>query len=402
MLELEEALARVLAIMPAPVAETVPLKAAHARIVTSPVISPIDLPVFDNSAMDGYAVRAADVASARAHAPVRLSLAGRVAAGESFKGEMAAGSCIRVFTGSPLPNGADAIVMQEDTRVDSGKSEDILIMEAAKPWENVRFRGEDIKRGSVLAKEGDPLTARRVGLLAASGLAQVQVGRQPIVGLLATGSELQEPGEALGPGQIYESNRLALSALLRQAGAIPIIFPIVPDTAQEVRRAVELAFKQCDAVVTSGGVSVGEMDFIKSAFEAVGGELQFWRVAVKPGRPFVFGRYDEKFLFGLPGNPVSALVTFLLLVRPALLRWQGAVAISLPAHSGVLAEPLANPGARRHFLRVKVDAEGKVFSAGIQASHALYSLAEANGLVDMAPGTTLMPGTVVRVLSWGD
>ena len=402
MLELEEALARVLAIMPFPVSETVPLSAAHGRIAISQVVSPIDLPVFDNSAMDGYAVRAADVAPANVNAPVRLRLAGRVAAGESFTGEMAAGACIRVFTGSPLPGGADAVVMQEDTRVDPEKSDDILVMEAAKPWENMRFRGEDIKQDSVLAKEGDQLNARRISLLAASGVARVNVSRQPVIGLLATGSELREPGEALGPGQIYESNRLGLSALLRNAGAIPKIFPIVRDAAHEVRGAVELAFKQCDAVVTSGGVSVGEMDFIKSAFEAVGGELQFWRVALKPGRPFVFGRYGKKFLFGLPGNPVSALVTFLLLVRPALLRWQGALDISLPVHSGILAEPLANAGARRHFMRVKVDAEGKVFSAGIQASHLLRSLAEANGLVDVPPETTLMPGTAVRVLSWGD
>jgi len=402
MLELEEALARVLAIMPFPVSETVSLSAAHGRIAISQVVSPIDLPVFDNSAMDGYAVRAADVAPANVNAPVRLRLAGRVAAGESFTGEMAAGSCIRVFTGSPLPSGTDAIVMQEDTRVDSAKPEDILVLEAAKPWENVRFRGEDIKQDSVLAEEGDQLNARRISLLAASGVARLNVSRQPVIGLLATGSELREPGEALGPGQIYESNRLGLSALLRNAGAIPKIFPIVPDAAHEVRGAVELAFKQCDAVVTSGGVSVGEMDFIKSAFEAVGGELQFWRVALKPGRPFVFGRYGKKFLFGLPGNPVSALVTFLLLVRPALLRWQGALDISLPVHSGILAEPLANAGARRHFMRVKVDAEGKVFSAGIQASHLLRSLAGANGLVDVPPETTLMPGTAVRVLSWGD
>jgi molybdopterin molybdotransferase len=402
MLELEDALERVLALIPGPVSETVSLNEAHGRIATSQVASPIDLPVFDNSAMDGYAVRAADVASASPAAPVLLRLGGRVAAGQSFTGEMAAGACIRVFTGSPLPHGADAVVMQEDTRVAPEKSEDILVLDAAKSWENVRFRGEDIKKGSVLTKEGDQLTARRISLLAASGVAQLKVARQPIIGLLATGSELREPGEPLSPGQIYESNRVGLSALLSSAGAIPIIFPIVRDTAHDVRDAVEQAFQQCDAVVTSGGVSVGEMDFVKSAFEAVGGELQFWRVAVKPGRPFVFGGYGEKFLFGLPGNPVSALVTFLLLVRPALLRWQGAADISLAAHSGVLAEPLANAGPRRHFMRVKVDSEGKVFSAGLQVSHVLYSLAHANGLVDVPPETTLKPGTVVRVLNWGD
>jgi len=402
MLELEEALARILATVPAPVSETVLLNAAHKRIATCRVTSPIDLPIFDNSAMDGYAIRAAEVASAKADAPVRLRLGGRVAAGESFAGEMAAAACIRVFTGSPLPRGADAVVMQEDTRVEPGTPQDILILEPTKPWENVRLRGEDIKQGTVLANEGDLLTAGRISLLAASGIAQIKAGRQPVIGLLATGSELREPGQTLGAGNIYESNRIGLSALIRQAGAIPIIFSIVPDTAQDVRGALELAFNQCDAVVTSGGVSVGEMDFVKGAFEAVGGELQFWRVAVKPGRPFVFGRHGEKFLFGLPGNPVSALVTFLLLVRPALLRWQGAADVSLPAYSGVLAEPLANPGPRRHFIRVKVDSDGKIFSAGAQASHVLSSLADANGLVDVPPGTTMMAETAVQVLRWGD
>src|SRR5207244_11804705 len=150
--------------------------------------------------------------------------------------------------------------------------------------------------------------------------------------------------------------------------------------------ALEKAFAEGDAVITCGGVSVGEMDFVKSAFEQLGGKLEFWRVAIRPGRPFVFGRYNEKFLFGLPGNPVSALVTFLLLVRPALLRWQGAVDVSLPSHPGVLAAALANPGQRRHFMRVKVDRDGKVFSAGIQASHVLRSLAAANGLLDVPAG----------------
>ena len=164
--------------------------------------------------------------------------------------------------------------------------------------------------------------------------------------------------------------------------------------------ALEAALNECDAVVTSGGVSVGEMDFVKSAFEAAGGELQFWRVAIKPGRPFVFGRCRGKFLFGLPGNPVSALVTFVLLARPALLRWQGAKHVS-PTHSpGVLAEPLANPGQRRHFMRVKLDAEGRVFSAGLQASHALSSLAVANGLVDVPPEAHLPAGRAVQVIRW--
>jgi molybdopterin molybdotransferase len=237
-------------------------------------------------------------------------------------------------------------------------------------------------------------------LLAAAGLARVQVGRQPVVGLLATGSELTEPGHPLGPGRIYESNRATLAALIGRAGAVPIVLPLVADVLAETSLALADAFSQSDAVVTSGGVSVGEMDFLKRAFEQIGGSLEFWKVAIKPGRPFVFGRLQGKLLFGLPGNPVSALVTFLLLVRPALLRWQGATDVSLPAHPGVLAEPLANLGERRHFIRVKVDATGKVRSTGIQASHVLSSVAAANGLVDVPADTTLAEGSAVTVLRW--
>jgi molybdopterin molybdotransferase len=251
-----------------------------------------------------------------------------------------------------------------------------------------------------LAATGEVLTANRISLLAAAGLAQVRVARQPVVGLLATGSELREPGQPLAPGQIYESNRVALAALARRAGAIPKVFPLVVDALTETRVALATAFEQCDAVVTSGGVSVGDMDFIKRAFEEVGGELQFWKVAIRPGRPFVFGRYREKLLFGLPGNPVSALVTFLLLVRPALLRWQGAEDLSLPARAGVLSEPITNPDTRRHFMRVKLDASGKVRSAGLQASHVLSSMAAADGLLDMPPRTALPAGNTVQVLVW--
>jgi molybdopterin molybdotransferase len=221
-----------------------------------------------------------------------------------------------------------------------------------------------------------------------------------VVGLLATGSELTEPGRPLAPGRIYESNRAALAVLIGRAGAVPRAFPLVADVLAGTSLALADAFNQCDAVVTSGGVSVGDMDFLKRAFEQIGGSLEFWKVAIKPGRPFVFGRLREKLLFGLPGNPVSALVTFLLLVRPALLRWQGATEVALPAHPGVLAEPLANHGERRHFMRVKVDSAGKVWSTGIQASHVLSSVAMANGLLDVPADTTLAAGTAVTVLRW--
>ena len=400
MLDLEEALARILAAMPALRGERVCLTNAHGRVLTEPVVSPMDLPMFDNSAMDGYAVRAEDVALAKPDSPARLRLAGKIAAGETFKGHVTAGTCVRLFTGAALPAGADAVVMQEDTRAAESERGEIQVLDSVKPWESVRLRGEDVKRGALLADVGDVLTIGKLNLLAATGCAEVSVGCQPVVGLLSTGSELREPGQTLAPGQIYESNRLGLAELVRRAGGIPRILPLVPDTLAETRRAVAETLDQCDLIVSSGGVSVGEMDFAKQAFEEIGGDLQFWKVAIKPGRPFVFGRRQAKFWFGLPGNPVSALVTFLLLVRPALLRWQGAKEINLPSYPGVLAEPLSNPGERRHFMRVKVDAAGKIDSAGLQASHALSSMAAANGLVDVLPRTTLPAGTQVQVMRW--
>jgi molybdopterin molybdotransferase len=399
-IELEEAVQQILAAMPVPASESVPLGEAHERVLSGRLLAAVDLPAFDNSAMDGYAVRADDVAAAKPDAPVGLRLRGKVAAGESFAAEIAQGECVRLFTGSPMPRGADAVVMQEDTRVDLADAGQVLVCDAVKPWENVRPRGTDVKRGAVLAAAGENLTAGKISLLAASGVAEVNVNKQPRVGLLATGSELREAGQDLAPGQIYESNRLTLAGLVRRAGGLPQIFPLVPDNADATRRALEDTFAACDIVVTSGGVSVGELDFVKAAFEKLGGGLQFWKVAIRPGKPFVFGRWGEKFLFGLPGNPVSAVVTFLLLARPAIRRWQGAGEAGLPAHSATLAEPLANPGERRHFMRVRVDAAGNVFSAGLQASHALFSLAAANGLVDVPARTTLTTGKTVAVIRW--
>src|ERR1051325_17832 len=392
MLELEEALERILAAVPPATPENIPLSAADGRVLSGRMLASVDLPPFDNSSMDGYAVRAEDVAAAKPEAPVGLVLAGRVAAGENLPGTMAAGTCVRLFTGSPLPAGADAVVMQEDTRIEPGNPQSVLFLDGAKRWENVRFKGEDVKRGAVLAEAGEVLGTGRLCLLGASGMGQVRVGRQPVVAVMATGSELVEPGQALAPGQIFESNRLGLAALIRRTGAIPKVFPLVADTLAATRVALAEAFQECDLVVTSGGVSVGEMDFIKRAFEEIGGELQFWKVAIKPGRPFVFGRQGDKFLFGLPGNPVSALVTFLLLARPALLRWQGATEAGLPGFPGELAEPLANPSERRHFMRVRVDTAGEIHSTGMQASHGLNALAAANGLVDVPPKTTLRAG----------
>jgi len=399
-IELEAAVEQILTAMPAAASESVALEHAYDRVLSGRLFATLDLPAFDNSAMDGYAVRAADVARASLHSPVSLRLSGRVPAGEAFTSEVSSGQCVRVFTGSPLPRGADAVVMQEDTGADPADAARVLICDAVKPGENVRLRATDVKHGTVLADQGQVITMGRISLLAATGVREVSVGRQPRVGLLATGSELREAGQCLSPGQIYESNRVMLAELVRLAGGLPRVFPLVPDNAEATRRALESAFAENNIVLTSGGVSVGEMDFVKGEFEKLGGTLQFWKVAIRPGKPFVFGKWRDKFLFGLPGNPVSAFVTFLLLAYPALRRWQGAAVTGLPVQAVTLGEALANPGERRHFMRVRVDANGRAFSTGLQTSQALFSLAAADGLLDVSPRTTLAAGSTVTVIRW--
>jgi molybdopterin molybdotransferase len=235
-------------------------------------------------------------------------------------------------------------------------------------------------------------------LLAATGVEEIAVGRKPIIGLLATGSELRETGATLQPGELFESNRVMLSGLVQGAGGRPVRYPLVPDEPAPTERALRKAFDECDFVVTSGGVSVGEYDFVKTAFERIGGALQFWRVAMKPGKPFTFGKLGDKLLFGLPGNPVSAFVTFLLLARPALLKAQGAGRLELRGVQAELAEEAHNPGDRPHFMRVVLDQEGKIRAAGPQASHYLACLARADGLLEVPPGARWEAGRRVSAL----
>lgn len=399
MLPLAEAQRRVLAALTPLPPETVPLREAAGRILREAVKAPFDLPRFDNSAMDGYAARSADLRTASSKEPVTLRQARSLAAGQSRGGRLPPGACARIFTGAPLPPGADAVVMQEDAAMAPGCPESVSFCAPARPGENVRRRGEDARKGSLLLAAGQRLTAGRIALLGAIGRRTVRVGRRPRVALLATGSELREAGEPLGPGQIYESNRGALAVLARQAGALPLLMPLVKDEPKATRRALARAFAGADLVVTSGGVSVGDLDLVKSAFGELGGQLVFWKVAIRPGKPFVFGLWQGRPLFGLPGSPASAFVTFLLLVRPALARLQGAADCALPARPGVLAEPLRNHGDRAHFARVRCDA-GQVRLAGAQGSHLFGSLARANGLVEVPPRTSLATGAEVAVISW--
>ena len=392
MISLEQALDRVLAsVQPLP-AETIPAGRAAGRCLVADVASPIDLPVFDNSAMDGYAVRSADLKAL----PSTLRLCGRVAAGERFNGAMEPGTCVRVFTGSPVPADADAVAMQEDVSVEG---ELVRFDEPVRPFENVRLRGEDIRAGAIVGRKGDRIDATRAAILAACGIGQIQVARRPAVTLLATGSELREAGEPLRAVEIYESNRALLAPLLESIGCEVRALPLIRDDLEATIAALKQGFDAGGTVITTGGVSVGECDFVKEAFTRLGGKIDLWRVAVRPGKPFVFGTLGEGRLFGLPGNPVSALVTFLLLVRPALLRMQQCGEVDLPRVPGQLAEAVQNRGDRRHFMRVRWKA-GEVTVLGTQASHMIGSLGGANGLIDVPPATRLEAGARVEVRLW--
>ncbi|HEX7860079.1 MAG TPA: gephyrin-like molybdotransferase Glp [Verrucomicrobiae bacterium] len=391
MISLEEAKERLFASIKTARTERVPLIHALGRICAEPISSLVDLPGFDNSAMDGYAVRADDLRSASESQPIELKVIGRIGAGETFGGIVSPGTCLRLFTGSVVPEGADAVVMQEEVHAENGAAR---FAETVKPFENIRLRGEDIRTGTQIADAGDLLNATRLALLAATGHSEVAVSVQPRIALLATGDELVEPGLPLGPGKIYESNRLLLASLLRSLQIKPTVLPLVPDTLEATTSTLEAAFANHEVVITTGGVSVGEFDFVKEAFTRIGGVIDHWKVAIRPGKPFVFGRLEKRFLFGLPGNPVSALVTFLVLVRPALLKMMGARECELATVGGELTAPISNPGDRRHFVRCEYK-KGGVRPLGRQASHMLGSLGDANCLVDVPPATRLDAGTMV-------
>lgn len=387
---LEQAVEKLLAAVQPAECEIVPITAAHDRILARDIESPGALPSFDNSAMDGWAVRSADVAKT----PVSLEIAAHIPAGQNAGRELQSGQCARIFTGSPVPPGADAVVMQEDARQEGGR---VVILDPVRPWENIRFRGEDVKPGARIGAEGERLHPQSLALLSACGVAQLQVRKRLRVAILATGSELREPGVQLKGGEIYESNRLMVAAALGSLHIDSQILPIVPDDLAATVAALREAAAY-DAIITCGGVSVGEYDFVKAAVAELQGRIDFWRVAIKPGKPFVFANVLDKMLFGLPGNPVSAFVTLFLLVRPALLRMSGLRDTAAQFAFAELAEEFRNPGDRRHFIRVHLDGGGTVHSTGPQASHRLATLAAANALLDLGPGEVFERGRRARVI----
>ncbi|MET3458313.1 molybdopterin molybdotransferase MoeA [Pseudomonas kilonensis] len=333
---------------PPPPVQRVGLDQALARVLASDIVCPMNLPAWDNSAMDGYALRAADLPVDGGY----LALVGRIAAGDGPGEPLQAGQVVRIFTGAPLPPGADTVVPQESCQVDGER----VWLPSVNSGDHVRKEGEELRRGDRLLEAGTRLRAQELGLLAGAGVPQVDVYRPLQVGLLSSGNELREPGEPLAPGQIYNSNRHSLAALLRGWGVEVHDFGVMPDQLSASRQALRLAAAECDVLITSGGVSVGEEDHLKQAIEALG-SIDLWRLAIQPGKPLAFGDVAGKPWIGLPGNPSAALITALIVVRPFLFRAQGMdkvlpVPLQLPAGFDWLKR-----NRRRQYLRARLVAD---------------------------------------------
>jgi molybdopterin molybdotransferase len=409
LLTLEEALARVAA-GAAPHAikatETVSTFDALGRVLAREVVSLVDVPPLDNTAMDGYALRAADVPAAGTLMPV----AQRVAAGQ-VGAALKPGTAARIFTGAPIPDGADAVVMQEQCEaVPAGPSGSaspdlgqvrVMTVPTAGQW--VRRRGEDMRQGAVVLPRGLRMTPQAMGLAATAGAAQVTVVRRPKVAVFSTGDELAMPGEPLRPGAIYNSNRFTLRGLLASAGCEVHDLGIVPDRLDATRAALREAALQCDLIVTSGGVSVGEEDHLRASVAAEG-TIENWQVSMKPGKPVAFGQVRRPdataaLFLGLPGNPVSSFVTCLLVGVPLLHVLQGRPRVAPPALPLRAAFDWPRPDKRREFLRVRVNAEGALERFDNMSSGVLSSTVWADGLADIAPGRVVVAGDVVPYLS---
>jgi molybdopterin molybdotransferase len=371
----------------------VPLSDAHGCVLAVDVRATVALPGFDNSAMDGYAVRAADVELATPEQPVRLPVTGEIAAGAALPAEVKPGTCVRIMTGAPLPPGADTIVQLEWT---DGGTETVEVRQPARRGLHIRRAGEDVAPGDRVLPTGTLLGAAQIGLLAAVNVARPAVRQRPRVAVLSTGSELVDVGSAIGPGQIVDSNSHAVAAAAQEAGCEVRRLMGVPDDPAQFSAALRAILPEVDAVVTTGGVSVGAHDVVKEVLAATG-EVRFDRIAMQPGKPQGFGVIDGVAVFTLPGNPVSALVSFELFVRPALRRMRGLTGADRPQLLVAVAERLTSPPGRRSFLRARVGAgaDGALVasSAGKQGSHHLTALASANALLVVPEDVTAVePG----------
>ena len=381
--------------------ELVPLIHAQGRVLRAQVSVPRDVPATANSALDGYGLRADDLKAASPGHPARLRVVGEIAAGDAPEQSPALGEAVRIMTGAPVPPGVDVVIGVEHTRLDPLDEELVLIEQRLVSGANVREAGEDLQLGHVAFEPGTTITPSVLGVLASMGIANVRVGCRPRVAILTTGKELIEVGTAWREGAVYSSNSYSLRALVEDAGGLPVYHGIVPDELAATKESLAAAF-EADVVMSSGGVSMGLHDFVRVAAREIGVDEVFWKIAMKPGKPFFFGLLGERPIFGLPGNPVSSMVTFEQLVRPVLRRLQGARPSKRPVLKGRLTHDLHSEVGRLEFVRARAiaDAEGGLQATPLagQGSGVLSTLAAANALIPVAPEIGLVQaGTLVGV-----
>jgi molybdopterin molybdotransferase len=400
MIPVDEAIDRILAKVPDLGTETVSLAEAHGRVLAEPILATHNQPPFDSSAMDGYAVRAEDVEPMGA-----LRVAGTSQAGQRFVGMMQRGQCVRIFTGAPLPIGADAVIMQEDARVEGAT---VKFIHKVTPGDNIRKRAMDFHEGDELLPAGLIITPAATALAAAANHTTLEVARRPVIAILSTGDELVRPGVPLGPDQIVASNAYALVALLHQDAADILDLGIVSDNKLEIENAVLRAIDAgVDVLITTGGASVGERDYVQEVLVGLGVELDFWKIAMRPGKPLMFGTRGKTLIFGLPGNPVSAFVTATVIVQPGIRAMGRHPAPRHPVFLAPLTAAIPPNGPRRHYIRGQLDVTDSGFLtvtpiAETDSSH-LSSLARADALIvqpenDRGRGAeTLIP---VMPLGW--
>lgn len=398
---LDEALAELLGrATPLAGSDTVSTFDADGRVLAEDVVSALQVPPEDNSAMDGYAVRAAELADEG----VVLHVSQRIAAGSSGSA-LEPGTVARIFTGAPIPAGADAVVMQEDCELLADREGYVSVRQLPRPGQWIRRAGEDVTRGATVLSKGERLTPAALGLAASIGMDRLQVARRPRVALFSTGDELVMPGEVapaqMRPGAIYNSNRFFLRALLLRLGCEVSDLGIVPDQRDATLDALRSASQAHDLILTSGGVSVGEEDHIKPAVQQLG-SLDLWQIAMKPGKPFAYGRVGAAHFMGLPGNPVSSFLTFLLLVRPFLLRLQGVPDVATKSIAAAAHFTWPRADKRREFLRVRRNAGGGLDLFPNQSSGVLTSAVWGDGVVDNPSGQTIAHGDTVRFIAFSE
>jgi len=369
------------------VLDTVELSLLDARgmALARPVRADMNIPPLDNSAMDGYAVRAADQAGAKKSRPATLKVVGELPAGKIFPGKLKKGEALRIMTGAPIPRGADAVVRQEDTEL---KGAEVSIFIPVKIGDNLRYAGEDVIKGEKVGGVGDALTPSRIGVIASSGPDKVMVYRRPVAAILATGNEVVDAGVKPGPGQIRSSNSYTAYHQMAEFGAIPLNLGIVKDNRRDIASRIKRAMQKADLLVTSGGISVGKYDFVGEALNDLGFRSIFHKVKQRPGQPMAFGKLGKTLVFALPGNPVSSMVCTLQYVRPAIRKMIGFADLDLPEIEAEIEEDLSLKENRTYFLRATLKNENgrfRVRTTGPQGSGILHSMALANSLVVIGP-----------------